>query len=461
MNNNLINDNFNIFLEKLFDSEGYNQTGGTTYKCDPKKPYEEICVIDEKGDYKNKDLCQKYCEFKYIGNELNKSGLARETIKFQNFIEELIEQEKIEVYIKGGNALGLKILRMVYDKYPGKEFDTYFEKFLELDLIKDWDFAGYYTTDITPEHREKLDIIAASHKLVPRAKTFILYQTRVPILTEDKALFEIALLNSEKFSNLEIPLTTMKVKMNKENIKYIFAFANSFYLAKLKGEKINTNLVKKLISKINVFIYPYFNGMYKTTDKTFDKGELSDELISLIQTFEDFDKEFPQFLITHIKEPNRLLYRLLGKNIPKTDKINSFIEDNKLESKQFWLLNTKKVEKVIDIFVPAISDKILQNYNSGYDSTKSPESNELDKIKAGILLVSKFLSNITLSRIEIEYPNFNLKALDLLKLMFNLLYLKVKTELATLYKELDMKDKQVKNNIIYILHFLEEKGLLN
>jgi hypothetical protein len=38
------------------------------------------------------------------------------------------------------------------------------------------------------------------------------------------------------------------------------------------------------------------------------------------------DVYLQQFLITHIYESNRLLYRLLEKNIPKVNKINTFLQ---------------------------------------------------------------------------------------------------------------------------------------
>ena len=66
--------------------------------------------------------------------------------------------------------------------------------------------------------------MASKQRLVPRAKTFVLYQTKYPILVYEKALFEIAILDSDStdFSKMEIPMTTMKVRVNLSNIKYIF-----------------------------------------------------------------------------------------------------------------------------------------------------------------------------------------------------------------------------------------------
>ena len=50
------------------------------------------------------------------------------------------------------------------------------------------DFIG---VEIDEKYRAKLDKIAKKQRLVPRAKTFVLYQTMHPILIYEKALFEM------------------------------------------------------------------------------------------------------------------------------------------------------------------------------------------------------------------------------------------------------------------------------
>jgi hypothetical protein len=48
-------------------------------------------------------------------------------------------------------------------------------------------------------------------------------------MLDDKALFEISIVDSDSYSDLEIPLTTMKIRVHEYNIKYIFMFAKLFF----------------------------------------------------------------------------------------------------------------------------------------------------------------------------------------------------------------------------------------
>ena len=80
---------------------------------------------------------------------------------------------------------------MLHDKYKNNNFEKYFEKFLELDLIRDWDFACYTRNGkkIDEKYRQQLDGLSEKNKMVQRAKTFILYQAKRPIKINNQALF--------------------------------------------------------------------------------------------------------------------------------------------------------------------------------------------------------------------------------------------------------------------------------
>ena len=130
-----------------------------------------------------------------------------ESYNFEDFthadmedVNDLLE-EGYEVYLKGGTVLGLKILKMIYDLYSEDNFERYFNDFLELDLIRDWDFVAYTGVPIEEDLKEKLNKMAYKYSLVPRAKTFVLYQTKYPIKLNDQALFEISIMDKEIFSN--------------------------------------------------------------------------------------------------------------------------------------------------------------------------------------------------------------------------------------------------------------------
>jgi hypothetical protein len=354
---------YNKYNKKL-DILKKNMIGGK-YECNPKNNFNDICIENQNGKYKSKNSCINDCENYYIREQLLKANLIKETGKFYKFIKEIIKNENIDVYIKGGNVIGLQVLKLIYDKYKDEpeNFKKYFHDFLELELIKDWDFASYAKNEITDEYKNKLDKIAKKNNLVSRAKRYILYQTKKPILTEGKALFEIAIWENdcEKYSCMEIPLTTMKMRITKFNIKYVFMLAKIFHGYKISKEEFDFDLLKRLISKISIIMYPCKNGFYNDL-KNFDDGELNENLIKFIQKYEKEDKNLPQFLVTHIKDPFRMIYRLPEKNIPKTQKIASFLESAKIKNKIDWLFDTDFVKKMIEKFTTDLGNEIEKIY---------------------------------------------------------------------------------------------------
>jgi hypothetical protein len=433
-NVNNINNNVNIDL-----------CGGMRFDCDPKEKFKDICKENEKGKYKTKESCINDCENQYINKHLLDINIKGETVKFYLFIKDIIQNEKINVYIKGGNVIGLKLLKMIYNKYKNddKKFREIFNKFLSLELIKDWDFAAYTTQPIDDKYREKLDKIAEKYKLVPRAKTFILYQTKRPILTEDKPLFEISIVeDADSFSKLEIPMTTMKVKITEYNLKYIYMFAKSFLAYKNKNEEFDFDIIKRMLDKINILIHPHKKGLYDVGEKKerYDKGELNDELIKFINTYDDFDKNFPQFLITHLEDPYRMLFRLIDKNIKKSEKIKQFIKDDmKDDPRQTWLFDSKWLLDKIYVFMKAFGEKIHKIYIDEYYTTNSLEKS-LHK-------VGKFLEGINFGRTEIELDNFSEDGKKLINLMLG----KLIKEITTNYKVDDIKKINKDNNKFYLL----------
>jgi hypothetical protein len=355
--------------------------------------------------------------------------LQKETYKFHGFIKDIIKNEKFDVYIKGGNVIGLKILRMIYDEYKDddKKFVESFNDFLKLNLIKDWDFAAYSKKEITQEYRKKLDEIAHKYNLVPRAKTFILYQTKHPIEIEGKALFEISSLDSEGYSKMELPLTTMKVRVTEYNLKYIFMLANIFLLYKEETE-FDFDIIKRILSKIEVIIHPNNNGFYTVNE--IDTGNINAELLNFIQKYEKFDKNLPQFFITHMKDPFRLLYRLPEKNIPKTKKIINFLEKI-YDDMRFidWLIEPEFVTEIIDNFTKDFGEELVKKY----------KENNIEG-------VNKFIDGIYWVRVDIEYSKLiTEKGKNLLKNMLK------KLSLVIGKKELESLWNSDKNNKFYKL----------
>jgi hypothetical protein len=399
-----------------------NMTGGSRYECDPTQKFKDICIEKDNGKYKTKESCINDCEINYIRHQLKQINIDKESSVFYLFIKDIIKNENVEVFLKGGNVLGLKVLKMIYDKYKNNltKFKSIFNEFLKLELIKDWDFATYTKKQIDEKYREQFDKIAKKYHLVPRAKTFILYQTRKPILLEGKPLFEISILDSDSFSKLEIPLTTMKVKITEYNVKYVFMFCKLFYSYKNKEQEFDYDILFRMLEKINVIIYPHNNGLYNVSNN-FDRGELNDEIIKFIMTYNDFDKNLPQFLATHIEDPFRILYRLPEKNIPKNDKIKEFIKTYLNKENEEWLFDSVFIKKMINLFCENLGKKFVTLYKEEYIKTHD--------IKKSIERVNKFLEGISFNRIEIDYNMLTDNGKNLLKLLF-----------SNLIKEIELKN---------------------
>jgi hypothetical protein len=246
-------------------------------------------------------------------------------------------------------------------------------------------------------------------------------------------------MKNEIYSNLELPLTTMTVKINKKNLNYVFMFAKCFYSYKLKNIPIDIDIIKHMISKLNFYIYPNKNGLFSINKDNYHVGSLNKNIVEYIHKFShSIDKE--QFLITQIQEPNRIFYRLLEKNIPKVDKIISFLKKYNLPSDHSWLFNSKSIEKLINSFISDLGDKIVDIFNK--------QSNPVD----GLNDVSDFLDGVHLRRIEIEYPNTCEKGKNLIKKLLFKVYKKIPEDFYYKYRD---------NKLIECLAFLKRKKLLN
>jgi len=414
--------------------DGTIQDGGAMkFSCNPNTKFIDICHPDKNGMYHSKEKCVNDCENKYINTHLIRAKLKHEATQFKLFIDELIKED-LTIYIKGGTVLGLQILKMLCNKYNGKEFENAFNEFLKTELIRDWDFAAYTETIINESYRTKMDKLAKKFNLAPRAKTFILYQARYPIRINDQALFEIALLDNTDINlDLELPLTTMKVKVNRKNINYIFMLAKCFS----SKDPIDLDVIKYIMKDITIIIPENKKGLFKF-DKLYS-GELSSDMKTLISDISNKDIYLQQFLITHIHEPNRMFYRLLEKNIPKVNKINTFLRETKLETNLPWLFDPQFILNIVSKFIDLVGSKVYSFIRKG--------DKQIDIINN----IDEFFNGINLFRIETEYNNIGCKGRELIKVLF-----------VRVYKEL-FHNKEVPNiansKLIKLMNFLIKQKL--
>jgi hypothetical protein len=404
--------------------------GGGRYKCEPINDFKDICKEDDKnGKYKTHESCVNDCEIKYINTQLIKNNLKGETMKFHLFIKEMREDEKIDIFLKGGNVLGIEILKIMFHT---NTFDKNFDDFLKLNLIKDWDFMGLTDSLITPEYHDKLIEIGKKHKLYNRASAFILFQTKIPLETYKKPLYEISILDNDGYSKLEIPLTTMKIKITEHNIKYIYMLSKLF-IDYEKGMEVDKNALKRILSKINVQIYPCKDGFYNITNN-FDDGNLSNELLKFIKSYEKYHHDLPQFFVTHVQDLYRMCFRLVEKNIPKNDNIKTFLKNKLTYQKHInWLFDSEWLIKMLKLFTTELGKKTFKIFSS--------EKLPLD----GLTKLSEFFVNVSIKRVVTEWTTIPLLGRELFNNIFGFTYDSIKD----IIKTLDKTNSLVKIFLIY------------
>jgi len=217
--------------------------------------------------------------------------------------------------------------------------------------------------------------------------------------------------------------------------------AKYFYSYKIKNTPIDLNVIKYLIKDMNIIIPKHKKGLF-IFDKLY-RGNLSTQLIYLISEFTN-DITLQQFLVTHLQEPHRLTFRLVEKNIPKTNKILIFLEENNLEKHPNWLFDPKYITKQTELFIEKLGSKIYKIYINGINKKLSKET-ILDEIL-------DLLEGINLSRLQIEYKNFTCRGKDLIKTLFE----RVATDLLKNKEELDdIKE----NKLMSLFLFFDKQGL--
>lgn len=431
-NDNILQQKFNNYIQDGGDIEKYN--------CNPNNKFIDICEKNNKGKYNSKNMCINSCTSQYINKQLITAKLKYETVQFTMFIQDLIKK-KCSIYIKGGTVLGLYILKYIYEHSNKNNFNTLFNEFLKLELIRDWDFVAYTNNiKIDETYKNNLNNIAKKHNLALRAKTFILYQSKHAIRVGDQVLFEIAILEQDDIIGLELPMSTLKIEINSTNLLNIFMLAKSFYAYKTKNQAIDIDIIKYIIKDLNIVVPNYTRGLFQ--NQKIYSGLLSSSLLKLITNFAKNNIPLQQFLITHIQEPNRLFYRLLEKNIPKVNKINIFFNENKIKSKNTLLIDTTYINNKVESFINLLGSELYIIYNNGLDNNLS--------ISDIIIQLDELLNGVNLNRIQIEYNNISCKGKDLLKILF-----------GRIYNDLIKNNSNSNSKLINLLIFLNKNKLFN
>lgn len=281
-----------------------------------------------------------------------------ELANWKKYISNILQSNN-KLYIKGGNALGLFILKSFIHK---PNFDTYYKEFVNYGFIKDWDFYCYGVDNIARENiLDKYDMTLEGQKIqIIRYKTM-----HERLLLNNSPLIELAIHKKEQLSDMEIPLTCIKIPITDNNLDIMFDVISMFY-----NNIIDKIILFKLFESIEFIQYEHNQyGLFSVNLNIFDDGNLSSTFLQLIRNY-TIDEQ--QFIISHMKQPDRLFTRLIQKNIPKSNNIIKFCEligmhkydfilDEQFINNLIWKFYEDLKNVVIELFLP-FKDKLFDKY---------------------------------------------------------------------------------------------------
>jgi hypothetical protein len=189
--------------------------------------------------------------------------------------------------------------------------------------------------------------------------------------------------------------------VTQENIYKLFLLAQHLYLHSTQGSAIDTDLLKRYMQIINVITPRADNGMFVVD--VVDEGGFSREMLDLIDRYintmcencsEQIKKNTKQLIISQLKEPDRIFDRLIGKNIPKSDKIRKFLSDKQIlaPEEEKWLMDGVKITNIIEGFIKELH-KLAQNKFDSIVPEIDRISNVIDIVEAHLVLVDGFIKN--------------------------------------------------------------------
>lgn len=290
--------------------------------------------------------------FKIIDGLNNKIRTKMDIIdNWTSFIHKILKfYPHANLFLKGGSVIGLLLLKQIYNE---KLFDNAYTDFMAMNLIKDYDFIlecddccehdFYY--EFGKEYGITLNGYMGSNTKIVKNK--LLNVMRSPI----GDLFEMAVYG--KSFCIELPMTTMKIKITNDNYAYLFELIRKIYT--------NTILEKdlSLLEYLDVDVPKCKNGMFDV--ENIDTLNLPVPIINIIDKITN-NINHKQCLYHLIKNPTNLS-RLKWKNIPKSDKIRHFYNCYfKNDNMPNWLLDNDIIIGLVDEFVECLGENVNDIY---------------------------------------------------------------------------------------------------
>jgi hypothetical protein len=325
------------------------------FKCDiQRKMKDDLCVEDPNGEFEAKDLCERTCFNRVLENEIR---------DWTQFFHELFTLGNINIYCKGGSTLGLVVLQHLLTKSPTPEI---IREFVELKLIKDWDFTILLEPSQDPT---QIITIAEKNNFKNEASIFPILRRRPNIQIAGEHLFELSIKNSENMSDLELPLTTLKFQITPANINNFFILTKYF----LQAHELELAAVLDILNTFdfNSSTVSVIKGFFNIEGRCIDYGGLSEDLFRILESMRGeieaagFNPNtFIQFLVAQFKEPDRLIVRFFGKNVPKSQKIKSLFDRHGVRLPP-WLFDESQFDNIrlIEIFLVKINHYINEKFS--------------------------------------------------------------------------------------------------
>jgi len=425
----------NVKIEpELIEGQNDEQNEGN-YICSPNEKFNNICPENNNGNYTTKDKCMNSCVDKYVVTLLRykpQNHGENEFMKWVVFFYKMIDL-KYDSYLKGGIAIGICVLKMIS---KNNLMDDSMDDFMKLNLMRDWDFM---ITANESDYKNDIEPLLRKYNLRNEGRTMVVLRTmRKKLEIDESALFESSVRSKENVSDLELPLTSMKILITRKNIKKIFSLSKIFYSHSIdllnNKSKNESNMdisgIDYLLNYLTILIPKHKNGLF-VVDKL-EKGGMSDALFKVVTKTVENEKNLQQFLICQMIRPESLFSRLIFKNSDKSKKIKSFMQKYNSKSPE-WIFDYGKYELIINKFM----DNLKMEVESIFKKNKN------DTIKY-ILAMSEFYENIKLRRLIGIYDKFNDASKKMIK--DNMLPKEIPTLLKNELLEVNKKNENFKKN---------------
>lgn len=344
--------------------------------------------------------------------------------------ESILNQDQI--YLKGGNALGLYLATISSNNNLIK-------------LFNDWDFCSN-TLTTNNNHIQKYGGVS------------------IDVYRYDNQYIELSVTNNISQSEMELPLSMIKLEITTSNIDTIFEIIESM------SKNINmTNsriiyssdtldrIMPKLLSLSDCFNVPHSQkGLFDImSENNIDKGidPISDSMYEVfLETSFQIEKLYQikyynvaQFLICHIRQPDRMFLRLPTKSIQKSIMMKTMGFDLEI------MLDEGIIYQILNIFACKIN-QVLQTYCKDIITENLNNQQLRDQyyeiIKPGsktdILFKNINIGRLSSLHLEIKSAGFY----DFVKKMFDPLRKSINTKL--------MKKKYNSNRFIGLLCILSD-----